>query len=74
MLFRSSDNAADLVNDGLAITVPDSQFNQDWLAEQLPTALERAQRLNTSVQSEAGVLNRSAAKRIAELALAEVAK
>ena len=71
---EQSDNAADLVKDGLAITVPDSQFNQDWLVEQLPTALERAQRLNPGVQSEAGVLNRSAAKRIAELALAEVAK
>ena len=71
---EQSDNAADLVKAGLAISVPDSEFTDDWLVAQLPLALKRAQGLSSLSLRDSALINCGAATRIAELALAEVAK
>ena len=71
---EQSDNAADLVKAGLAISVPDSEFTDDWLIAQLPVALKKAQGVSSLSHRDSALMNCGAATRIAELALAEVAK
>lgn len=71
---EQNENAADLVKAGLGISVPDSQFNTNWFVEQLPTALRAAQLLKNVAPQSSSLIHCSAAKRIAELALAELGR
>ena len=71
---EQNDNASDLVKAGLGISVPNSQFSAEWFIAQLPNALLAAQRLKNVAPPATSLIHCSAAKRIAELALAEVKK